>query len=122
MDMQDGSDKSNRSVHVGGSSGVIVTGDRSTVNQTTNASEDSHSKRADSVEQINITKESIDGQLQLLDLYRQTLNIYLQQRAIAGTPFVQPSVIHGIGEARKAIRHIKSVLRGWNINVPDLPN
>lgn len=64
----------------------------------------------------------IDQQLVMLRIYRRTLGIFLQQRAMQSTAFVQPATIFGIEEAREHIQHIKGWLRAWSVEVEDLPD
>lgn len=71
---------------------------------------------------VKISEDAVKGQLQLLAAHRETLNIYLQQQARTGSAFSQPSTTNGITEAQRAIQRIKSTLRGWEIEVTDLPD
>lgn len=68
------------------------------------------------------TPDEISHQRELLTIYRRTLRVYLSQLAIHSMAYVPPSVIHGIREARDAIRRIKAILRGWGVAVADLPD
>jgi len=73
-------------------------------------------------ERIMQSQEEIDHQLELLQTHRYTLHNYLKQQAIHGYGNVPPSIIHGIHESRRAIQHIKTVLRNWEISVEDAPD
>src|SRR5690242_3666431 len=68
------------------------------------------------------TQEDIDGQQQLLSLYRRTLAQYLRQQAQLGSAYAPPSILNGIEEVRENIRRIKDVLRTWDVSVPDHPD
>jgi len=65
--------------------------------------------------------EDIAAQQELLATYRRTLHHFLKQRALAGEMLIPPNVTHGIDEARRNIRQIKSNLRSWGVPVDDLP-
>jgi hypothetical protein len=67
-------------------------------------------------------QDAILQQQQLLTSHRQTLFHYLDQKARLGATHIPPSVIHGIREARDEIRRIKTILRGWGVNVEDRPD
>lgn len=66
--------------------------------------------------------EDIEQQQRLLVAHRATLAVYLERLARQGLAHVAPEVIHGIHEARLHIRHIKAMLRDWNITVEDHPD
>lgn len=68
------------------------------------------------------TPEDIDNQQQLLATYRRTLAHYLAQRAIHGRAYMPASIAHSIDEARDGIRRSKGNLRGWGVEVEDLPD
>jgi hypothetical protein len=68
------------------------------------------------------SQEEIDEQRALLDAHRRTLAIYLTRLAKLGSANTPPEVVHGIREARDAIRRIKATLRGWGVTVPDHPD
>jgi hypothetical protein len=68
------------------------------------------------------SEEEIEQQRKLLAAHRQSLAIYLEQRALHGTAYAPPSVIHGIHNARKGIQQAKATLRKWNIEVDDQPD
>src|SRR5215217_4753713 len=68
------------------------------------------------------SQEDIAGQQRLLQLYRRTLQIYLEQQAKFGEVFVPPHLIHGIDDARAHIQRIKSNLRAWEIPFEDHPD
>src|SRR5215213_2960798 len=67
-----------------------------------------------------VSEQEIADQLELLTAHRATLMAYRQSRAktAAATP---PHVISGIKETRAQIRRIKEVLRGWGVEVEDMP-
>jgi hypothetical protein len=66
--------------------------------------------------------DDIDGFQQRLQVYRRTLAHYLQQCAMLGDANVPPSIVHGIEDARDQIRHIKTTLRSWDVQVLDHPD
>jgi hypothetical protein len=68
------------------------------------------------------SQEDIDGQRQLLTIYRRTLHQYLQQRATLGSAYVPPHILQGIDETRTRINQIKQILRDWNVSVENHPN
>lgn len=68
------------------------------------------------------SQEQIEEQLALLSAHRRTLAHYLQQSAILSDAHTPPGVAHGIDEARRSIRRIKSVLGEWGAVVEDHPN
>lgn len=68
-----------------------------------------------------VRQEDVDDMLELLSLHRQTLSIYLKQRALQGAAYSAPQVTNGIREAREGIQRCKSILRGWSISIEDLP-
>lgn len=68
-------------------------------------------------------KQDIDQQLELLQIHRQTLHLYLKQMAMmGGTSYSSPPIIHGIREARAGIERIKQILRTWKVRVEDHPD
>jgi hypothetical protein len=67
------------------------------------------------------TPEQIADQRELLAAHRRTLAVYLRQLATLGSAYVPPSVSSGIREARVGVRQAKSALRGWGVEVEDLP-
>lgn len=66
--------------------------------------------------------EEIDEQRELLAVHRRTLAIYLTRLAKLGSANAPPEVMHGIHEARAAIRRIKAVLREWGAAVDNHPD
>jgi hypothetical protein len=68
------------------------------------------------------SQEEIQKQRELLDAHRNTLSVYLRQRALQGEAFVPPSIANGIKESRNHIRTIKKTLRGWGVVVDDHPD
>jgi HEAT repeat protein len=68
------------------------------------------------------SSQDIAEQLHLLNAYRQTLSICLQQRAMHGAANVPPATVHTINDCRTNIRRIKKALRNLSVNVEDLPN
>jgi Complex I intermediate-associated protein 30 (CIA30) len=68
------------------------------------------------------TEEDIVNQRKLLQAHRETLTVYIHQRARIGDLSVSPAVIHGISTARAEIQRIKDILRSWNQDVEDLPD
>ena len=68
------------------------------------------------------TSEDIQSQEKRLHLYRRTLALSLEQKAMLGSAHVPPGLVHTISEARDNILHIKSVLRGWGVEVEDHPD
>jgi hypothetical protein len=69
-----------------------------------------------------LNSQDIAQQLHLLNTYRQTLSICLQQRAMHGVANVPPATVHTINDCRANIRRIKKILRKSNVDVEDLPN
>jgi hypothetical protein len=65
------------------------------------------------------TQEDIEQQLKLLQVYRQTLSTYVEQRAKLGSAYAPPGIIHGILEAREQIRKIKHILYDWKVEFED---
>ncbi len=69
------------------------------------------------------SQEEIDQQLAMLAAHRRTLAHLLQQAAVFGSiASVPPEVRTGIDDARAQIRHIKTMLRAWGIEVADHPD
>jgi hypothetical protein len=68
------------------------------------------------------TQDEILHQKTLLATHRRTLAHYLKQQAALGEAFAPPAVAFGITETRDNIRRIKSILRGWNVQVDDHPD
>jgi nucleoside phosphorylase len=67
-------------------------------------------------------QREIQHQQKLLGIYRRNLEILLRQAATYGGEDSAPlHHINQIDEARKNIRYIKGVLRGWKVPVDDLP-
>ncbi len=64
----------------------------------------------------------ISDQQELLHLHRRTVQVYLRRRAMVGAAHEPPEVAHGIASARQEIAQIKATLRGWGVDVPDLPD
>src|SRR6266508_242051 len=69
-----------------------------------------------------IDSQDIHDQQALLRAHRQTLAVYLQQRALLGTALTPPGIVNGIVENRAAIQRIKQTLRDWGAAVDDHPN
>ena len=67
-------------------------------------------------------QEEVDGQIELLTVYRRSLSRYLRQQAQLGEAYAPPAVFEGIHEARENIRRIKGILRSWGIHIEDHPN
>lgn len=68
------------------------------------------------------SSDDIDMQRDLLRAHRRTLAELLKQQAMLGVAYTPPGVLHGIGNARDAIRRSKETLRGWGADVEDLPD
>jgi hypothetical protein len=68
------------------------------------------------------TPDDIEQQQKLLAAHRSTLAHYLKQRARIGQDNITSGVAHGIDDARAEIARIKGVLRGWGVDVEDLPD
>ena len=68
------------------------------------------------------TAEDIQSQEKRLHLYRRTLSNSLEQMAMLGSAHAPPGLVHTISEARDNILHIKSVLRGWGVEVENHPD
>lgn len=68
------------------------------------------------------TAEEVADQRALLAAHRQTLAIYLRQRAQFGSAYAPPAVEGGIREARAGIRRCVAALRGWGEAVADHPD
>lgn len=66
--------------------------------------------------------EDIAAQLERLKAHRFNVQHYLKQLAIHTPAHVQPSVIHGLKNARDEIATIKRTLRDWGQVVEDLPD
>jgi hypothetical protein len=69
-----------------------------------------------------IGPQDIHDQQALLRAHRQTLAVYLQQRALLGAALTPPGIVNGIIENRAAIQRIKQTLRDWGAEVDDHPN
>jgi hypothetical protein len=67
-------------------------------------------------------QEEVDGQIELLGVYRRNLSLYLRQQAQLGEAHAPPAVFEGIHEARENIRRIKGILRSWAVYIEDHPN
>ena len=67
------------------------------------------------------TPEQIEGQQRLLASHRRTLGVLLEQLAQLSSMHAPPGVANGIAEARAGIRRAKVALRGWGVEVEDLP-
>jgi hypothetical protein len=67
-------------------------------------------------------QEEVDGQIELLTVYRRSLSRYLRQQAQLGEAYAPLAVFEGIQEARENIRRIKGILRFWGVNIEDHPN
>jgi nucleoside phosphorylase len=68
------------------------------------------------------TPDDIANQLRRLGIHRGNLENYLSQQAMLGAAFVSPMILNGIREERENIQRIKGILRGWKVEVADLPN
>lgn len=69
------------------------------------------------------SEEDISAQWKLLVAHRRTLAAYLERQAGYGGRFATPvEVLNGISEARDNIVRIKAILRGWSVEVDDLPD
>lgn len=66
-------------------------------------------------------KKRNDYDLELLEIYRSSLDYYLDQKALFGASNVPPAIIQGINEAKQGIKRVKKVLRKNNIPFEDLP-
>ena len=66
--------------------------------------------------------DDIAGQLQILAAHRFTLAEYLKQQALLGVAYAPPGVANGIRLSREAIRHIKTTLRTWGVEIEDHPD
>ena len=64
----------------------------------------------------------IDNQRKRLELHRQRLRFYLDQKAIVGIPQMTPASDYEIQQARAEIRRIKDILRSWGVAVDDHPD
>jgi hypothetical protein len=64
----------------------------------------------------------VEQQQRLLKIHRQTLAVYIEQRAKFGTTYLPSSVVSGIHEVRDEIRRIKTILRGWSVSMEDYPD
>ncbi|MBK9940656.1 MAG: hypothetical protein IPP13_03425 [Kouleothrix sp.] len=67
-------------------------------------------------------QEDIESQLKLLAAYRQTLAIYLRQRALLGEAYTPPGVLNSITESQLDIQRLKAILRNWRVEIEDLPD
>lgn len=65
------------------------------------------------------SKKAIEQQLERLGAEREKLADLLIQRAKLGSAYAPPAVSSGIREARDAIRQVKTILRGWGVQVED---
>ena len=63
----------------------------------------------------------ITHQRRLLKIYRENLSVYLKRRESYDEEQVPLAIIHSINEARSDIQRIKAILRGWNVEVEDMP-
>src|SRR5689334_22207264 len=63
----------------------------------------------------------IADQQQLLGTHRRTLQFLLNQLAMHTYLYATPGLLHNIDDARRNIGTIKQTLRGWDIEVEDLP-
>src|SRR5690348_12682060 len=68
------------------------------------------------------SEKDIKAQQELLTAHRQTLVELLKQRAWLSELMTPPGITHGIRETRDHIRHIKSTLRMWGVNIEDFPD
>jgi hypothetical protein len=68
------------------------------------------------------SQDDILAQQALLEAHRQTLGVLLTQQAQLGEFHAPPAIANGIRAARGSIAQIKQLLRGWNVDVEDLPN
>ncbi len=66
--------------------------------------------------------EDITQQKLLLQTYRRTLAVYIQQQAAIGRAFSSPAIVNGIAETRREIQRIKALLRSANVDVEDGPD
>ncbi len=68
------------------------------------------------------SEDDITNQQKLLAVYRHTLADFLKRLALLSPAHAPTEVTHGIRDARKNIRRIKDILRGWCVAVEDLPD
>jgi hypothetical protein len=68
------------------------------------------------------SEEDIAHQQKLLAQYRFNLKHLLLQQAQLGLALTPIGVINSIDLERKNIRHVKGILRGWNLTVDDHPD
>ena len=69
-----------------------------------------------------LENEEIENQKVLLTTHRETLAILLQQRAMFGTVYAPPAILHGINQSRSEIKRIKEVLRFYGCDVENRSN
>lgn len=67
------------------------------------------------------TPEQVASQQRLLTKHRTTLFALLEQIAQLTTAYAPPGVATSIDEARAGIRRAKAALRGWGVEIEDLP-
>lgn len=66
--------------------------------------------------------EEIAQQQALLETYRRTLAVYIQQQATIGRAYSPPALINGIAETRSEIKRIKALLQAANVPVSSDPD
>src|SRR5690242_2986064 len=69
-----------------------------------------------------LSEEDIKDQRKLLEINRQTLSHYLQQRDTLGEAYTPPGTLNGILAARASIKRIKQILLDWHQPVEDMPD
>jgi hypothetical protein len=67
-----------------------------------------------------LSQEDIDEQLELLRIYRWSLQHYLKQQAMFGPAYVPLHIAFSIDDARDNIGRIKTKLRNWGQTIEDL--
>src|SRR4051812_12811378 len=65
------------------------------------------------------TQDDIDAQKELLQAYRQTLDILVDQQTSFTPRHTPPSVVNGIIDTRRKIATLKQMLRDWGVEVVD---
>src|SRR4051812_9441646 len=68
------------------------------------------------------SQDDINHQLNLLEINRRNLALYLRQRDTLGEAYAPPGTINGILETRANIKRIKGILKGWNIPADEHPD
>jgi hypothetical protein len=69
----------------------------------------------------NDIAEEVATQRGLLKIHRTNLSIYLKQQSEYVEGQVPPVIIHSLNLNRNAIQRIKAILRGFGVEVDDLP-